>query len=553
MLMPSYMFISGQVRRAAGRNEKDEAARKHALAPSYTLHHLVRERYPRFVDALGDMDDALTLINLFAALPADRAIRSKVVNKAKILAASWSAYCATTSSITKSFISVKGVYVEANVMNTALRWVVPHAFTQNLPDAIDYKVMLTFFEFYETLLGFVLYKLYNDIGVRYPMPVQTIESGSTASVIASNLKALTCALSGSKTSTVSHVVNESITTSMKNTEKRVTKKERDLIQTVGDALKAVESDDEESDEEEIDVAGPLSAALESLQQEQDKTAYPLSMDEDATKRRRLFSGLTFFLSREIPRGYLELVCLAFGAKVGWEGENSPIEESDGSITHHIVDRPKLLSSYDKLPKSREFIQPQWILDSANFMFCLPVARYGVGAELPPHLSPWVDDEEEGYTPAYATEIEKLRNGEAIEDDEGMVVEEGEGDDTDIPAVESASDAESEEEHEEEASTKTKKNAEMDDGDAHDRAKVMMSRKASRLYGRMQNGRKLKEDQINKLQKRREDMKGKFKDADGKTVTMQKLDRLKKERKVVGDEYSKFGGTMKKSKKQKTMK
>ena len=94
---------------------------------------------------------------------------------------------------------------------------------------------------------------------------------------------------------------------------------------------------------------------------------------------------------------------------------------------------------------------------------------------------------------------------------------------------------------------------MDDGDAHDRAKVMMSRKASRLYGRMQNGRKLKEDQINKLQKRREDMKGKFKDADGKTVTMQKLDRLKKERKVVGDEYSKFGGTMKKSKKQKTMK
>ena len=239
--------------------------------------------------------------------------------------------------------------------------------------------------------------------------------------------------------------------------------------------------------------------------------------------------------------------------MGWEGENSPIDESNGSITHHIVDRPKLSSSYDKLPKSREFIQPQWILDSSNFMFCLPVARYGVGAELPPHLSPWVDDEEEGYTPAYATEIEKLRNGEAIEDDEGMVVEEGEGDDADIPSVELASDAESDEEQEEGESPKAIKNAEIDDADAHDRAKVMMSRKASRLYGRMQNGHKMKEDQINKLQKRREDMKGKFKDADGKTVTMQKLDRLKKERKAVGDEYSKFGGTMKKSKKQKTTK
>lgn len=551
--------MSCQVRRAAGRNEKDEAARKHALAPSYTLHHLVRERYPRFVDALGDMDDALTLVHLFAALPADGDIRAKVVNKAKSLAASWSAYCATTSSITKSFISVKGVYVEANVMHTTLRWVVPHAFTQNLPDAVDYKVMLTFFEFYETLLGFVLFKLYNDIGVRYPMPVQTMESGSTASVIATNLKALTGALATTKSSSVSNVVSAAVETKNKTNAEKVeaTKKERALIQSVGDVLKAVESDDEDEDDEEIDVAGPLSAALESLQQEQDKTTRPLSVDEDATKRRRLFSGLTFFLSREVPRGYLELVCLAFGAKVGWEGDNSLLEMSDSSITHHVVDRPKLPSSYDKLPKSREFIQPQWILDSANFMFCLPIAKYGVGVELPPHLSPWVDDEEEGYTPAYATEIQKLRNGEAIEDEEEMEVdeEEGEGDDVENPANEEASDAEEEEEDDEEDETKAKNNAEKEDADAHDRAKVMMGRKASRLYGRMQNGISIKEEQIKKLQKRREDMKGKFKDADGKTVTMQKVVRLKKERKTVGDEYSKASsaGSMKKSKKQKTSK
>lgn len=546
-----------KVRRAAGRNEKDEAARKFALAPSYTLHHLVRERYPRFVDALGDMDDALTLVHLFAALPADGDIRSKVVNKAKTMAASWSAYCATTSSITKSFISIKGVYIEANVMHTTLRWVVPHAFTQNLPDAVDYKVMLTFFEFYETLLGFVLFKLYNDIGVRYPLPVQTLESGSTASAIANNLKALTNALSANKTSPVISLVSKSMeTTTMTNAEKKaVTKKERALIQSVGAALKSIDTDEEvdDEDDEEIDVAGPLSAALESLQEEQNKTAHPLSMDEDATKRRRLFSCLTFFLSREIPRGYLELVCLAFGAKVGWEGDNSPIEASDASITHHVVDRPKLPSSYDKLPKSREFIQPQWILDSSNFMFCLPIAKYGVGAELPPHLSPWVDDEEEGYKPAYATEIEKLRNGEALEDEHEMEVEkvEHESEEIDIPEIEALSEAEEEDDDEDEV--KANKKAEKEDADAHDRAKVMMSRKASRLYGRMQNGLALKEEQIKKLQKRRDDMKGKFKDASGKTVTMQKLDRLKKERKTVGDEYTKFAGSMKKNEKRKATK
>merc|ERR1712176_296747 len=155
-----------------------------------------------------------------------------------------------------------------------------------------------------------------------------------------------------------------------------------------------------------------------MEEDKVRSSIPLGesqVDSEGMKRRRLFAGFTFFLSREVPRGYLELISLAFGAKVGWEGPNSPIRSNDPSITHHIVDRPKLLSSYDSLPKSREFVQPQWILDCTNFMFVLPIEKYGVGKPLPPHLSPWVDNDEEGYKPAYAEVIERLKNGEDVDE------------------------------------------------------------------------------------------------------------------------------------------
>jgi len=54
--------------------------------------------------------------------------------------------------------------------------------------------------------------------------------------------------------------------------------------------------------------------------------------------------------------------------------------------------------------------------SLNNLFMLPTQPYRPGVPPPPHLSPFVDDEKEGYVPTRQREINQLR-GDVILDDE----------------------------------------------------------------------------------------------------------------------------------------
>lgn len=60
-------------------------------------------------------------------------------------------------------------------------------------------------------------------------------------------------------------------------------------------------------------------------------------------KRALLRGLKFYLNREVPVSWMQLVILSFGGAVGWEGQGSPFAEGDKTITHQIVDRPALVS------------------------------------------------------------------------------------------------------------------------------------------------------------------------------------------------------------------
>lgn len=363
------------------------------------------------------------------------------------------------------------------------------------------------------------------------------------------------------------------------------KKQRELMQSIDEALKGVKEDDDseddyedmdqDDDEEQVPIAAPLREALEAIDdsamQSDEANNAAIITDPAAQKRHQLFHNLTFFLSREVPRGYLELIILSYGGQVGWEGQDSPIPMDDSSITHHVIDRPKLLPGYAKLPKSREFVQPQWILDCANFNFVLPVKRYSVGSELPPHLSPWVDDAEEGYVPKYKEDVEKMRNGEILDDEEEEALvakndsdeETSSSDEEDKKKEDSlvkakvaeggedegpseSSSEEEEEDDDDEAERKATKKKRSEDEEAAQLGKALMSKKSARLYGRMQHGIAQKQAKVDNLHKKRREIESsREKSKEGKTFLKQKVERLKSERNDTLKAYADTGGSMKK--------
>ena len=118
----------------------------------------------------------------------------------------------------------------------------------------------------------------------------------------------------------------------------------------------------------------------------------------------------FLLQRETPIYILQYLILSFGGLYVTE------EDKDVSvkITHQVIDRPMV----GKLDSTREYVQPQWIVDSLNNLFLLPTQPYRAGVPPPPHMSPFIDDSKEGYVPTRQKEINALK-GEVVDDDEEL--------------------------------------------------------------------------------------------------------------------------------------
>ena len=280
--------------------------------------------------------------------------------------------------------------------------------------------MLTFLELYQTVLGFVFFKLYTDLGLVYPPPLDSAKDEGAAGVRAYSLQ---------ETSKVPDR----------------TEPHREVVDLAGkkisgkDVRKTIKLIDA-APVEALDAEAPAPEPASELvaEEEEEFVTHPSTSDPSpsgglptlksltelpSTVNTSLLKPFTFFLSRETPRSLLEFVILAFGGRVGWtpsQGGGSPILEDDVTITHVIVDRPARApappqeqeqNAIETVQESevaterrrrRKYVQPQWVIDCVNKGRILLEGPYERGKTLPPHLSPF-GEADGAYGPEEAAE------------------------------------------------------------------------------------------------------------------------------------------------------
>ncbi|CCX06855.1 ribosome biogenesis protein Pescadillo [Pyronema domesticum] len=521
--------------KALGRGDYTDAKRlEQTHKPVVTLDHIVKERYPTFTDALRDLDDALSMLFLFANLPSSHNLPPAVVASCERLCNEWQHYVIRTNSLRKSFLSIKGIYYQVEVQGQDILWLVPYKFAQTIPADVDFRIMGTFVEFYTTLLGFVMFKLYTNEGLVYPPKFDSAADARGAGLRAFKLE--------HKGIGALPEAEAAVAAPLKKAAAKEAAKQTKLLQ---DKIAAITENGEEADEEEtpteentdtFSTFKPIKSAdstVDVLAQPQISTS-----GKGTVETTGIFSNMTFYLSRETPREPLEFLLRSFGCRrIGWDlvlGDGSFTDnELDPSITHQVVDRPPVVAlpaaAADAAPRGRvpgrTYVQPQYIWDCVNAGRILSAADYAPGAVLPAHLSPWVKVSTGEYDPTQPIAQGEQEEESEEEDDHGMTEDLEEGADEDEMDVEEDEEDEAESDDEEEEARKQhqkeleaevagiklteepkKKNkktkAQREAEEVKEMQKIMMTKKKRKLYEKMQYSNNKKEEATNVLRQKR---------------------------------------------------
>ncbi|CAO2640395.1 Pescadillo homolog [Lemmus lemmus] len=408
-----YKVFVRKLRKAYGKSEWSAVERLKDNKPNYKLDHIVKERYPTFIDALRDLDDALSMCFLFSTFPRTGKCHVQTIQLCRRLTVEFLHYVIAARALRKVFLSIKGIYYQAEVLGQPIVWIAPYAFSHDHPTDVDYRVMATFTEFYTTLLGFVNFRLYQSLNLHYPPKLEGQAQAETK--ISEDTYALDSESSMEKLAALS-----------------------------ASLARVVVPTTEEAEADEFPIDGEMTAQEEGRRKEL----------EAQEKHKKLFEGLKFFLNREVPREALAFIIRSFGGDVSWDKSlciGATYDITDSCITHQIIDRPGQQTPVI----GRYYVQPQWVFDCVNARLLLPVAEYFPGVQLPPHLSPFVSEKEGDYIPPEKLKLLALQRGE----DPGDLKEEEEDEDDEDDDNEDDGDAgENEEEEDVEADSEKEEEA-----------------------------------------------------------------------------------------------
>ncbi|XP_075800207.1 pescadillo homolog [Microtus pennsylvanicus] len=408
-----YKVFVRKLRKAYGKSEWNAVERLKDNKPNYKLDHIVKERYPTFIDALRDLDDALSMCFLFSTFPRTGKCHVQTIQLCRRLTVEFLHYVIAARALRKVFLSIKGIYYQAEVLGQPIVWIAPYAFSHDHPTDVDYRVMATFTEFYTTLLGFVNFRLYQSLNLHYPPKLESQAQAETK--VSEDTYALDSESSMEKLAALS-----------------------------ASLARVVVPTTEEAEADEFPIDGEMTAQEEGRRKEL----------EAQEKHKKLFEGLKFFLNREVPREALAFIIRSFGGDVSWDKSlciGATYDVTDSCITHQIVDRPGQQTPVI----GRYYVQPQWVFDCVNARLLLPVAEYFPGVQLPPHLSPFVSEKEGDYIPPEKLKLLALQRGE----DPGDLKEEDEDEDDEDDDNEGDGDAgENEEEEDVEADSEKEEEA-----------------------------------------------------------------------------------------------
>ncbi|KAJ1867425.1 mRNA-binding ribosome synthesis protein nop7 [Coemansia sp. RSA 989] len=369
-----------KLQHALGKDDLTKAKTLDQNRPTMALDHLVIERYPTFADALRDLDDALCMVFLFATMPIinGNVISRDAVAECRKLSTEFMHYVVHKQALRKVFLSIKGIYYQADIQGEKVTWIVPYQFSQRIPDEVDFRVMSTFLQFYRTLLGFVNYRLYTTANLVYPPRLDEVLEENGAGLGSLRVETQRVEDLIAKRTEETEDKEESANASAES------KEMKQRLQTLNSKIQSLVGKEQQTPE--------FSAVA------------PIADEEEQPKG--MFASHVVFLSREVPRYSLEFVVRAFGGKVGWDqssGAGSQYRENDSAITVQISDRPTQGHQF----LNRTYVQPQWVYDSINAGRLLDTSEYLVGQQLPAHLSPFVEYAEGDYVPEEAARAAAL--------------------------------------------------------------------------------------------------------------------------------------------------